>query len=47
MFVGVDVVQLFTSTVRVGVGSVIVILRLAIPDAIVTEFGFGWHEWRH
>lgn len=39
VFVRIDVVQLFTTTVRVEVGSVIVRLTCAIPDAIVTGLG--------
>jgi hypothetical protein len=39
IFVRVDVVQLFTLTVRVEVGSVIVTLTRAFPDATVTGLG--------
>lgn len=39
VLVRVDVVQLFTWTVRVEVGSVIVTLRCTIPDATVTGLG--------
>ena len=39
VFVSVEVVQRFTLMVRVWVGSVIVTLTCAIPDAIVTEIG--------
>ena len=39
VFVSVEVVHRFTFTVRVEVGSVMVTLTSAIPDAIVTGFG--------
>ena len=39
VFVSVDVVHLFTLIVQVEVGSVVVTLTYAIPDAIVTGLG--------